>query len=96
VFTDRFHVTTVRFGVPVSLAPVSRRVQRGQRASGFDIDLLSMSNCTAEPYLDTGLQSDLARIKRMFPDIRRAVLLTPGEVETAGSSEFEEARVLPG
>ena len=32
-------------------------------------------------YLDTGMDSDLARVKRLFPDARRAVLYTPGEVE---------------
>ena len=33
-------------------------------------------------YLDTGVKSDLPRIKRMFPDTRRALLITPGELET--------------
>jgi hypothetical protein len=31
-------------------------------------------------YLDTGMMSDLSRIKRMFPDTRRAVLYSPVEL----------------
>jgi hypothetical protein len=31
-------------------------------------------------YIDTGMDSDLARVKRLFPEARRAVLYTPGEV----------------
>lgn len=120
-----------------TILAVSRRVQQRQRESGFDIDLLSLSNCTvsmispgqyeafilpldkelsrhysrfgihtcnwvADPYLeamrkietmgylDTGINSDLPRIKQMFPHTRRALLLTPGEVESASASALEE------
>lgn len=116
---------------------VSQRVQKRQRESGFDIDLLSMSNCTvsmispdqyeefvlpldidlshhysrfgihtcnwvADPYLygirkiekigyfDTGVNSDLPRIKALFPDARRALLITPGEFESAETEELKE------
>ncbi len=115
---------------------VSKRVQKRQRESGFEVDLLSMSNCTvsmispdqyeefllpldrelsthysrfgihtcnwvADPYLDgirkiekvgyldTGVNSDLPRIKNMFPDTRRALLLTPGEFESADIGELK-------
>ena len=33
-------------------------------------------------YIDTGIGSDLERMKRLFPDARRAVLYTPGEGES--------------
>jgi hypothetical protein len=118
-----------------TIEAVSKRVQERQRASGFPVDLLSMSNCTVSMisagqyeefllpldnhlstryprfgihtcnwvadryldamrkidkmgYLDTGVKSDLPRIKRMFPDTRRALLITPGELETMDESEL--------
>lgn len=40
-------------------------------------------------YLDTGVNSDLPRIKKMFPDTRRALLLTPGEFESATIGELK-------
>ncbi len=114
---------------------VSKNVQKKQRASGFSVDLLSMSNCTVSMisssqyeefilpfdsylasqyprfgihtcnwvadryldamrkidkmgYLDTGTNSDLVRIKRMFPDTRRAILITPGELESMDEAEI--------
>ncbi len=39
-------------------------------------------------YLDTGTGSDLARLKRLFPDTRRAVLYTPGEAESKTLAEI--------
>lgn len=42
-------------------------------------------------YLDTGIRSDLAQIKRMFPETRRAVLLTPGEVEAMSEAGLAAA-----
>ena len=121
--------------IAATIRTVSSRVQARQRESGFDVDLLSMSNCTvsmispaqyeefllpldkalsgeyqrfgvhtcnwvADPYLealskiekmgylDTGVNSDLPRIKAMFPDTRRALLLTPGELETMADADF--------
>ncbi len=41
-------------------------------------------------YLDTGINSDLKRIKKMFPDTRRAILLTPGEIASKSSSELAD------
>jgi hypothetical protein len=114
---------------------VSKNVQKKQRASGFSVDLLSMSNCTVSMisssqyeefilpfdsylasqyprfgihtcnwvadryldamrkidkmgYLDTGVNSDLVRIKRMFPNTRRAILITPGELESLDEAEI--------
>jgi hypothetical protein len=111
-----------------TIGDLSKAVQTRQRDSGFDINLLSMSNCVMsmvspqqyedfvlpldrrlsteyarfgvhtcnwmiDPYadslrniekmgyIDTGMDSDLARVRRLFPDARRAVLYTPGEVE---------------
>jgi hypothetical protein len=40
-------------------------------------------------YFDTGINSDLPRIKRMFPDTRRALLITPGEFESATIEELK-------
>ena len=40
-------------------------------------------------YLDTGINSDLPRIKAMFPDTRRALLYTPGEFESATTDELK-------
>lgn len=42
-------------------------------------------------YLDTGIRSNLTRIKRMFPETRRALLLTPGEVEAMSDAELSAA-----
>ena len=39
-------------------------------------------------YIDTGIHSNLVRIREMFPDTRRALLLTPGEVESKTESEL--------
>ncbi len=118
-----------------TIGDLSKEVQRRQRASGFPIDLLSMSNCVMsmvspeqyeefvlpldqrlsseyprfgvhtcnwviDPYadslrkiakmgyIDTGMHSDLARTKRLFPDARRAVLYTPGEAESKSLQEL--------
>lgn len=114
---------------------VSKRVQARQRRSGFDVDLLSMSNCVinmispqqyeefllpldrelstkyarfgvhtcnwdATPYfdalstvdslgyLDTGIDADLPRMRRQFPDTRRAVMYSPVELEQASVEEI--------
>ncbi len=103
---------------------VSGRIQSRQRASGFQANLLSMSNCVINMlrpeqyaeyllpldrelstryerfgihpcnwddtpyieelrtidnmgYLDTGPMADLGKIRRLFPDTRRAVLYSP-------------------
>jgi hypothetical protein len=111
-----------------TIAAVSRRIQALQRASGFAVDLLSMSNCVmnmispaqyeefvmpldrelgdgyprfgihtcnwkVDPYLDvlrkiprmgyldTGIESDLARMRGLFPGTRRAVLYGPVQLE---------------
>ena len=114
----------------------SAMVQARQRASGFPVDLLSVSNCTvsmispdqyeefllphdamlartrsrfgihtcnwlidpyrdslrkAAPrlgYIDTGIRSDLAALRRDFPEARRAVLYTPGELESKSLDEI--------
>jgi hypothetical protein len=115
--------------IALSIGGLSKTVQARQRATGFDVDLLSMSNCVMsmvspaqyeefvlpldirlskeyprfgvhtcnwviDPYaqslrkikkmgyIDTGMDSDLARVRALFPDARRAVLYTPGDVET--------------
>lgn len=120
-----------------TILQVSKKVQAYQRNTGFDIDLLSMSNCTvsmispgqyeefilpidtrlsreysrfgihtcnwvADPYLDvmstienlgyfdTGIRSDLKRIREVLPDTRRAVLLSVEEVEQATVGEIEQ------
>lgn len=39
-------------------------------------------------YIDTGLSSDLAAVKRAFPGARRAVLYTPGELESRGMDDL--------
>ena len=114
---------------------LSKLVQARQRASGFEVDLLSVSNCVVsmispeqyeefllpldrklsteyarfgvhtcnwviDPYaealrkigplgyIDTGMNSDLARVKRLFPEARRAVLYGPGEVEAKSLGEI--------
>ncbi len=128
-------------------AAVSSRIQAMQRASGFPVDLLSMSNCVmnmvsprlyeelvlpldreiggryprfgihtcnwkADPYLDalrkiprlgyldTGIESDLDRMREIFPDTRRAVLYSPVQLETkslAGlAADFRRIAVLAG
>ena len=118
-----------------TIAAVSRRIQALQRASGFAVDLLSMSNCVmnmvspgqyeefvlpldrelggrfprfgvhtcnwkADPYLeslrkiprmgylDTGIDSDLERMREMFPDTRRAVLYGPVQLEAKSLSDL--------
>jgi hypothetical protein len=118
-----------------TIGDLSKTVQARQRASGFDIDLLSMSNCVMNmvspeqyeefvlpldrrlskdyarfgvhtcnwvidpymdslrkldrmDYIDTGTGSDLGRLKRVFPDTRRAVLYTPGEAESKSLDEL--------
>ncbi len=120
-----------------TILTLSKMVQRRQRESGFDVDLLTMSNCTVsmispdqyrtfvlpldiglsnqysrfgihtcnwiiDPYLDvlrdikkmgyldTGMHSDLPRVRRMFPDTRRAVLYTPGEIESRTLDEIHD------
>jgi len=111
-----------------TIETLSKRVQARQRASGFHVNLLSMSNCVMNMvspeqyeefvlpldlylstqyerfgihtcnwdttpyldqlrkirkmgYLDTGIVADLSRIKRMFPETRRAVLYGPVQLE---------------
>jgi hypothetical protein len=111
-----------------TIGDASKLVQARQRASGFPVNLLSMSNCVmnlispaqyaelvlpldralsleyerfgihtcswdATPYLDelrsiekmgyldTGITADLPRIRRMFPDTRRAIMYSPVELE---------------
>lgn len=115
--------------IAAAIGDYSKAVQARQRASGFGIDLLSVSNCVMSmvspaqyedfvlpldrrlsggyarfgvhtcnwvidpyadslrklprlDYIDTGMRSDLARVKRLFPEARRAVLYTPGEAES--------------
>ena len=119
-----------------TIRSTAKMIQARQRSSGFQVDLLSMSNCVmnmispaqyeefvlpldtalskqfprfgihtcnwkADPYLDqlhtikkmgyldTGLISDFSRIKRMFPDTRRAVLYSPVEL---GNKSIEAIR----
>ena len=121
--------------IAAAIGSLSKIVQARQRESGFDIDLLSMSNCVMSmispdqyeqfvlpkdqqlstgyarfgvhtcnwvidpyaeslrkiahmDYIDTGTGSDLGRVKRLFPDTRRAVLYTPGEAETKSIEEI--------
>jgi hypothetical protein len=118
-----------------SIGELSKTVQARQRATGFDVDLLSMSNCvmsmvspaqyeefvlpldqrlsTEYPrfgvhtcnwvidpyaqslrkiakmgYIDTGMDSDLPRVRALFPDARRAVLYSPGEAESKTLAEI--------
>jgi hypothetical protein len=123
-----------------TIRDLAGRVQERQRASGFPIDLLSLSNCTVsmlspeqygdfvlplderlshsfprfgihtcnwniDPYrpslrriakmgyIDTGMDSDLEALRAAFPEARRAVLYTPGELESkelpALAADFE-------
>ncbi|MFA6507401.1 MAG: hypothetical protein WCT14_14980, partial [Treponemataceae bacterium] len=121
--------------VAYTIGSLSKTVQARQRESGFNIDLLSMSNCVMSmvspdqyeefvlpldkrlsveyprfgvhtcnwiidpyvdklrkikrmDYIDTGLGSDLTRVKALFPDTRRAVLYTPGDAESKSLSEI--------
>jgi hypothetical protein len=39
-------------------------------------------------YLDTGMQADLARMRRQFPDTRRAVMYSPVRLEQASRAEL--------
>jgi hypothetical protein len=118
-----------------TIAAVSRRIQALQRASGFAVDLLSMSNCVMnmvspaqyeefvlpldrglgdryprfgihtcnwriDPYLDalrkiprmgyldTGIESDLGRMRELFPATRRAVLYGPVQLESKSLAEL--------
>ena len=118
-----------------TIGDLSKTIQARQRVSGFDINLLSMSNCVMNmvsprqyenfvlpldrdlskdyarfgvhtcnwvidpyadslrkldkmDYIDTGTGSDLGRLKRLFPDTRRAVLYTPGEAESKSIDEL--------
>jgi len=122
--------------VAATIRDLSRRVQARQRASGFPVDLLSMSNCVMsmvspvqyeefilpldralsdlyprfgvhtcnwniDPYrdslrriakmgyIDTGMSSDLAALKRCFPDARRAVLYSPVALEKGSPAAVE-------
>ena len=112
-----------------------RRVEERQRASGFEINLLSVSNCVmnmlspehyrefVQPhdrriaesferfgvhtcewdvtpyievlselpnlgYLDMGMVSDMARVRRVFPDTHRAVLYSPIKLQEASLEEI--------
>jgi hypothetical protein len=139
IFTDMYDDTEFVKGlfdhIARTIGDLSKTVQARQRASGFDIDLLSMSNCAMNmvsplqyeefvlpldrrlsggyarfgvhtcnwvidpyaeslrkidkmDYIDTGIGSDLARLKHRFPDTRRAVLYTPGEAESRSLAEI--------
>lgn len=119
-----------------TIGRTAKIIQARQRCSGFEVNLLSMSNCVmsmissqmyeefilpldqslskgfdrfgvhtcnwvADPYLDslrkidkmgyldTGLHSDLPRMREMFPDARRAVLFMPTEIESLPMHELE-------
>lgn len=114
---------------------LARRVQERQRASGFAVDQLSVSNCVMNMispeqyarlvrpwdkkiagsfqrfgvhtcnwdvtpyidalaglpnlgYLDMGMMSDMPRVRRTFPDARRAVLYSPVRLQEAGLEEI--------
>jgi len=123
-------------GIARTIERASKRVQERQRASGFPVNLLSMSNCVmnmispddyerfvlpldadlstkyerfgvhtcnwdATPYaeklrtiqkmgyLDTGKMANLAKLKALFPDTRRAIMYSPVELEEKPLSEIE-------
>lgn len=139
LFTDLFDdpdfASRLMAHIARAIGDLSRRVQARQRASGYAIDLLSMSNCVMsmvspaqyeefvlpldlalsanyprfgihtcnwviDPYadslrkipkmgyIDTGMDSDLARVRRLFPDARRAVLYSPGALESNDASRI--------
>ena len=120
-----------------TIGDISKLVQARQRESGFDVNLLSMSNCVMNMispeqyeefvlpldrklsceyerfgihtcnwdvtpylhplrkiekmgYLDTGKMADLAQIKQMFPDTRRAVMYSPVELENKSLVEIRK------
>jgi hypothetical protein len=128
MFDDPDFVHALLGHVARTIGDLSKVVQARQRASGFDIDLLSMSNCVMSMvspeqyekfvlpldrqlssqyhrfgvhtcswvidqyaaalrridrmgYIDTGMDSDLGRVKQLFPDTRRAVLYSPVRAE---------------
>lgn len=121
--------------ITMTIESFSKRVQARQRASGFYVNLLSMSNCVMNlispeqykefvlpldlylsnqyerfgihtcnwnvtpyleqlrkipkmGYLDTGIMADLSRIKRMFPETRRAVLYGPVQLENNSEEQI--------
>jgi hypothetical protein len=120
-----------------TIEKTSTLIQARQRRSGFQVNLLSMSNCVinmispvqyqefilpldrqlsqkyerfgihtcnwdATPYLealrtidkmgylDTGMAADLPRIRRMFPDTRRAIMYGPVDLEHKSLEALEE------
>ncbi|MBN1835286.1 MAG: hypothetical protein JW820_05510 [Spirochaetales bacterium] len=139
LFTDMYdrpglvhHFLGVIAEVMIRLA---RMVEERQRQSGFDIDLLSVSNCVmnmispeqyrafVQPqdrriaesfarfgvhtcewdvtpyievlselpklgYLDMGIMSDLPRVRRAFPETRRALLYSAARLNEAGLEEI--------
>jgi hypothetical protein len=134
-FDDPEFVESLFSHIARTIGDLSKTVQARQRASGFAIDLLSLSNCVMNmvspqqyehfvlpldqrlssgyarfgvhtcnwvidpymdslrkldrmDYIDTGTGSDLGRLKRLFPDTRRAVLYTPGEAESKSTDEL--------
>jgi len=48
----------------------------------------SLRNIQKMGYIDTGINSDLRRVRDTFPEARRAVLLTPGEIEKWNSDDL--------
>lgn len=118
-----------------TIGQAAQLIQRRQQASGFAINLLSMSNCVMNMvspqayrefvlphdlglsdqferfgihtcnwdvtpylevlreipkmgYLDMGMMSDMARVRELFPDARRAVLYPPVWLEKKPSEEI--------
>lgn len=118
-----------------TIETLCKMVQKRQRKSGFQVNLLSMSNCTMnmispshyeefllpldsslsrkyprfgihtcswviDPYLDvlqkipkmgyldTGMKSDLLRVRELFHETRRAVLYHPGDLISKSMGEI--------
>ena len=130
-FVDSFfsHITD-------TILQVSKFVQKRQRESGFDIDLLSMSNCVMNliaptmyqrfvlphdlvlskqyqrfgihtcnwditpyinslkhikkmGYLDMGICSDMEKVRECYPNARRAVFISPTDLECKSIDELK-------
>ncbi len=114
---------------------LGQRIQERQRRSGFDVDLMCISNCVVNMisprmyrqriapydrriaesfdrfgvhtcnwdvtpylaelqalpkvgYLDMGIVSDMARVREMFPETRRALLYSPRRIIEASAAEI--------
>jgi hypothetical protein len=91
-----------QFVLPLDRELGTRHPRFGVHTCNWKIDpyLAALRKIPRMGYLDTGIDSDLARMRDLFPDTRRAVLYGPVPLETKGldalAADFRRVAALAG